>query len=799
MGARVVADMDVKARMFRNAALLCCLVSAASIEAAAVSPSLGDILPRGAARGTVAEVDVVGNNLSDAVDLVFHDTGIALVELTPVDNGKAHCKLQIAPDCRIGTHAIRIRTKSGISNLRLFSVGSLTEVQDTEPNNDPAAAGSIALGTTINGAIDNEDVDYFAVDLQAGQRLTAEVEAIRLGGPLFDPKLRLFGPAGHELVSEDDTPLMAQDAAFVFHAAEAGRHVLAVSEASYGGGGGFYYRLHVGQFPRPFAVTPMGGQPGTEASLRWLGDSDVPAQTVMLAADVRGLTPLDPNTDLGLAPSPIPFRVSDLPNTLETEPNNEPGQATGGVAPGAFDGVIEAPGDSDYYAFDGTKGQVYDVRVYAREMGSALDSVLTVYNPSGSALADNDDAVGVDSAFRITLAEDGRHVIRVTDHLGSGGAAYAYRIEAAPVKPVLRLGFLENDAACIATPQGNRSFLLLSASRADFDGPLNLAFDGLPQGVTADFDPFAAGQGVIPVVLSAAPDSPVAGGLVSITGSLAEEGAGVQGGIDYNVVLLEIANKVPFFVRNVNRLATAVAETAPFSIELAAPKAPIVQNGSMTLKVVVSRAEGFTAPISLRIPWLPSGVGAGTADVPENGVEAGIIVNASSGAATGKFRLAVVGSSGGYTVSTSLTPIEIAKPWVTFDVAKVETEQGKPAQLTVTVNQAQDYAGTYKAELLGLPKGVTAQPQDVSHETTQLVFPIDVATDAPAGKFEGLFVRSVLSFEGEDVLHQSGGGNLTIYEPLPPALQAPEPAPEPAPDQPKPEEPQRKTRFPKTA
>ena len=791
--------MDVKAHMFRIQPVVCCLFLAAAMEAHAVSPSIGDILPRGAARGADVEVDVVGGNLADAVDLMFHESGITLIELAPVDAGKAHCKLQIAPDCRLGAHAIRIRTKTGVSNLRLFSVGTLTEIQDAEPNNDPAAVASVALGTTINGSIDNEDVDYFAVDLQAGQRIAAEVEAIRLGGPLFDSKLRLFGPAGHELVSEDDTLLIAQDSAFVYHAAEAGRYVLAVSEASYGGGGGFYYRLHVGQFPRPFAVTPMGGQPGAQTSLRWLGDPDVPAQTVTLAADKHGLAPVDPSTDLGIAPTPVPFRITDLPGVLETEPNNEPGQATAGTAPGAFDGVIEAPGDADFYAFDGAKGQVYDVRVYAREMGSPLDSILTVYNPSGGALADNDDAVGVDSAFRITLAEDGRHVIRVTDHLSSGGTSYAYRVEVAPVKPTLKLGFLENDAVCITAPQGNRAYFLLSAARAEFDGPLNLTFDGLPPGVTADFDPFPAGQGVIPVVFSAAPDSAVAGGLVSIIGKLAQEGADVQGGIDYNVVLLEIANKVPFFVRNVNHLATSVAEPAPFSIELVAPKAPVVHNGSMTLKVAITRQEGFTAPISLRIPWLPSGVGAGTADVPETGTEAGIIINASNGAALGKFRLAVVGSSSGYTLSTSLTPIEIAKPWVTFDVAKVETEQGKPTQLAVTVNQAQDYPGAYKAELLGLPKGVTSQPQDISHETTQLTFPIEVAADAPAGKFEGLFVRSVLTYEGEEVLHQSGGGNLTIFTPLPPEMQAPAPPPAATPDAPKPEEPQRKTRFPKIA
>ena len=42
----------------------------------AVAPTIGEILPRGAKCGGVAEVDIVGGNLSDAVDLMFHEPGI---------------------------------------------------------------------------------------------------------------------------------------------------------------------------------------------------------------------------------------------------------------------------------------------------------------------------------------------------------------------------------------------------------------------------------------------------------------------------------------------------------------------------------------------------------------------------------------------------------------------------------------------------------------------------------------------------------------------------------------------------
>ena len=72
-------------------------------------------------------------------------------------------------------------------------------------------------------------------------------------------------------------------------------------------------------------------------------------------------------------------------------------------APGAFDGAISAPGDVDWFAFDGVKDQSFEVRVWARELGSPLDSVLVVHGPDGAQLASVDDAVGPDSLARVKL------------------------------------------------------------------------------------------------------------------------------------------------------------------------------------------------------------------------------------------------------------------------------------------------------------------------------------------------------------------------------------------------------------
>jgi hypothetical protein len=224
-----------------------------SFVAGAIAPNLVTIMPRGIPRGAETEVTLVGDSLADAVDILFHDTGIEMVSIAPQEDGKAaKAVLRVAPDCPVGSHGIRVRTKTGVSILKVISVGALTEIQEAEPNNKPEESADIAMGTTINGVVTSEDVDYFAVTLNPGDRIAVEVEALRLGDTLFDPKPPLR-PEGHERVSADDTQLFKQDAGFVYTSTETGKHQIG-ERSGYGGGGNFYYRPHrpvsaSGRFP----------------------------------------------------------------------------------------------------------------------------------------------------------------------------------------------------------------------------------------------------------------------------------------------------------------------------------------------------------------------------------------------------------------------------------------------------------------------------------------------------------------------------------------------------------------------
>ncbi len=91
----------------------------------------------------------------------------------------------------------------------------------------------------------------------------------------------------------------------------------------------------------------------------------------------------------------------------------------------------------DLYVFKAKKGQAYDVRVFARQIRSPLDSVLSIAAKGGGRVGGNDDRGGPDSYIRFTAPKDGEYVVSVTDHLKKGGPDYVYRVEIGPVAPRL--------------------------------------------------------------------------------------------------------------------------------------------------------------------------------------------------------------------------------------------------------------------------------------------------------------------------------------------------------------------------
>ena len=123
-------------------------------------------------------------------------------------------------------------------------------MDEKEPNSSFDEAQPIAMNVTVNGLAQNEDVDYYEINATEGQRISAEIEAIRLSGPLFDPYVAILDENRFEIATSDDSELLLQDSTTSVIAPKTGKYYIEVRESSYRGGSSYRYRAHIGSFPR---------------------------------------------------------------------------------------------------------------------------------------------------------------------------------------------------------------------------------------------------------------------------------------------------------------------------------------------------------------------------------------------------------------------------------------------------------------------------------------------------------------------------------------------------------------------
>jgi hypothetical protein len=757
----------------------------------AAAPQLDHFLPRGGQRGTEVEVIFSGQRLADARALLFYEPGIGVKSLEVLPDKRVKARLVLAADCPLGPHALRLQSATGTSNLVTFSVGALAEVNEVEPNNDFAKPQKINLNTTVNGVVLNEDVDYYAVEARQGQRLSVEVEGLRLGESFFDPSVAIMDTNRFVLASADDTPLLRQDCACSVIVPRDGAYVIQVRESAFGGSDRCHYRLHVGTFPRPLAIFPAGGKYGQTVDVTYIGAAGGPiVQKLTLPSGPQPGFAAWVRDGQGIAPSPNPFRLSPLDNVLEKEPNNDAQHATPFTAPAALNGIVDRPGDIDCWVFPAKKGQTFDVRVFARQLRTPLDSTLSISRIKGQFIAYNDDSNGPDSYIRFTAPDDDQYVISITDQMGRGGPEYVYRVEVTPVEPRLTIGLPERSTyvdMVVPVPKGNRIAVMLNAQREDFGGDVSLDMANLPEKIAAQMLPIAADQTMAPALLSAPADAKPQGTLVDVVGRHQEGGRTIEGRLVQKTMLVRGDNNREVWNYVSNRVAVAVTEPAPFHIEILPPKVPLVQNGNMVLNVAASRDNGFKGAIALRMLYNPPGVSApDSVTIPEGQNQAGIPLTADGGAMLRTWKIAVLGEStmgdGPLVVSSQLADLEVAEPRLRFQFQPAAVEQGQKTNIVLKITKTRKLDAPASIELLGLPNEVTAEPRQIDDAASEVVFPISTTSKSPPGLHKTIYCRAVVKSQGEPITHVVGGGELRIQPPLPPkATVAAAPVAKPAP------------------
>ncbi|MGE0709266.1 MAG: PPC domain-containing protein [Planctomycetota bacterium] len=788
-------------------ALAPALLLAAAAPALAASPSVGSIVPRGAQRGAELTITLYGRRLEDPLGLILHEPGLLVlkVEAVPAKKGQdvraARVRLRVAPDAPLGEHRLRLRTGSGVSELRTFWVSALPEVEEKEPNGELARAQEVPLEVTINGRCTREDLDLYRFQGKQGQRVVAEVVAMRLGYGFFDASLAILDEGRFELAKSDDAPFAGQDPVASCVLPRDGVYYVQVREAAYRGNGDARYRLHLGTFPRPIAALPAGGQPGEQLSIQLLGEAaGVSSQTLTLPARAGELA-FFPRRGDAVAPTPLPLLVSPLPGVVEVEPNQgrERGQRI--QAPAAVHGVLSQPGDEDFYVFPATKGQSFLLRLRARELGSALDGVVDIWDHGGPHRVGNDDANGrPDPVLRFRAPETKDYDLRVRDFLGRGGPEFAYRLELEPQGPGLsltvnrlgRAGNQERQAA--AVPQGGRFALLLRVNRQGFDAPLDLSVAGLGSGVVAHLPQAPQGAPVVPVVFEAHPQAPLDGALVAVEARPAGGKPDLVGALEHTVELtIGPPNQSVYTTTTVDRLAVAVTRPAPFALTLVQPRTPLVQGGQAALKLQVQRAPGFDGPVRVELIYDPPGVRSRrNVEVPKGRDEVEIQLDANGRAALGRWPLVAIGHVGGLWTSSLPVELEVAPPYLSLAFERAAGVLGGETELYCKVEVRTPFEGEARVRLYQLPDHAKSADLTLTKDTKELRFPVRIADKGRAGRFPGIFAQ-VLVPQGQDTIaHNTAATELRIDPPPPPkppkpaAAAAPQPQPKPQPQPPQP-------------
>lgn len=812
------------------------IVLASAFVAEAGTPRLARIVPPGGQRGTTVEVMLQGKYLDKPEEVLVYEPGITVESIESVEGnieirgyrGRVEAgsgirvKLKIADNCPLGVHGMRLRTAAGISEYQRFSVGPFATIEEDERtpqarNDKRESSQAVPLNSTVLGRmIEPTDVDLYRIEAKQGQRLSAEIEAVRLGVDQGIPDLHLavLDANGKRLIAADDSALFLQDPVVSLVAPNDGLYFVEIRHTTYSAANDVY-RLHVGTFARPTGLYPAGGPAEKELSVRVLGDPKGDwSQTVTLPAtessrDFRFVA-VDAESNIP-TPTPNTLRVSPFDNVLEAEPNDSEDAIKSQSAaslPIAFNGIIEKSGDVDCFRFTAKKGERFKVHCLANAFGSPLDPTIWIkqvgakgnpqratdsrpnqlgYPPFGGINRDT-----LDPFLDFTVAADGDYVLGVEDDRGNGGADFVYRVEISPEIDAVYV-YIPQDGEAAFQPQSRQSISVPSGGRYNtqlsiinsnrpFSGELELVALGLPEGVTMHAPRVTPAMPRVPVVFEAAPDAKLQGKFIEIVARpVGDDSKGdaerkLVSGFRQSIPMSASGNNDYYVFNTFEKLAIAVTESAPFSIEIDEPKSALVQNGEISLKFKIVRAEGFEEPVSVAMEWKPNGVSTGTPiTIRTEKSEGEYLLGAARNATAGAYQVTLSAVSGAQRpayrdganrtyVSTKAFKLLVAEPHIDAKFARASIERGKTANITVKLNHLKPFEGKAKATLARLPRGVElVEPfREITSEDKEVTFTLKATDECLTGGYQGITLDLIVTEEGQAVRQLSGIGTLRI-------------------------------------
>lgn len=494
----------------------------AQVPNATEPPAIASIHPPVATIAGTTEWIVKGANLTPTSRWLISGDGVNVGEIAAIEGG-LKVQVRVAPDASPGYRDVRVLGPSGISNLAIVRIDRLGLKPEIEPNDEPNHATPMASGIAYWGVLKAQDLDHYRITGKAGENVTIDLEAQRIGSPI-SPVLTVLSARGAALAQSRETRGLNHDARLSFKIPADGEYLIQVRDNQYQGGDTAAYRLTVDNTPFATGMFPLGGTRGSTVDVTVSGGNLASPRTRSITLPDAPGAMIDPGAfdgPDGPALAPMKLVAGDGPEINEAPSDSSDRSATPITLGTTANGRIGKDNEVDRYIFEAKKGVPIAVRIRAFDLGSNLDSVLTVRDANDAVLAENDDA-GSDGVQRTPFAlnqtapdpdsrlviepkVDGPIFIEVADRYGEGGPGHGYRLEVGPSRPDFSLSLIfpnpgANNQAFgqrprRATNPGSTGALNLKTfqtvpinlliSAEGNTGPITLRAVGLPPGVTS--------------------------------------------------------------------------------------------------------------------------------------------------------------------------------------------------------------------------------------------------------------------------------------------------------------------------
>lgn len=473
-----------------------------------LNPQITGTFPRGGQRGTDVEITISGRNLQNATGIRFSSAKLNGTVLSS-DAYSVKARVRIAADAEPGRHDLRLDAPHG-SAISYFSVHTLPERQEREPNSDLEKAEILEFPALVNGVITARDYDYYRFEATSGQTLTFDILATR-NGANTDAAIWILDASGEELAYSDDY-YGFKDPHLVYEFAKGGTYLLRVSGSSEAGCDTCDYRLVAGEMPHAYLAMPAGARQGStvELTLRGinldgvkritLGDNLAEGTLVSAAhgeAKVRLTVPdsAKPGTyrlHIDGATQPVPFVVSTCDEVT----------VAGGVArsrkdpipvslPVVANGVLDRPHAADHFVFRVDEPKTVVLEANAMRLDYLTDPLVAIYDESGKRLAYQDEPTtntgkepaNMDPHLVFRLPKPGRYIAMIRDAQFRGDPAFLYRLTMKYAEPDFAIHSIGTDETLY---RGRTNSVLVRVRRLEgWNAPVEVWAENLPPGVHA--------------------------------------------------------------------------------------------------------------------------------------------------------------------------------------------------------------------------------------------------------------------------------------------------------------------------